>query len=123
MSATTRLYSNRTAGQIIGAGELVGRSQRIVTLLVKSRGRFRANPLLHAEDWLGVDTGNVVWNNYETRHYYFPVQFKPAIDRPLPGDLESVSIHDDPGKTIQSKGKAALPSGTRFFPSTQIQSM
>ncbi len=90
------LYSNRTAGQIIGAGELVGRGQRIVTLLVSSKGRFRANPLLHAEDWLGVDTGNVVWNNYETLHYYFPVQFRPALKRPQPWQLESVTINEDP---------------------------
>ena len=86
----------RTAGQIIRAGKLVGRGQRIVTLLVRSRGRFRANPLLHAENWLGVDTGNVVWNNYEALHYYFPVQFRPEIERPHPGDLELVSIHEDP---------------------------
>ena len=73
-----------------------GRGQRIVTLLVRSRSRFRANPLLHAEDWLGVDSGNVVWNNYEALHYYFPVQFKPEIERPHPGDLELVSIHEEP---------------------------
>ncbi len=90
------LYSDATAGQIIRAGKLVGRGQRIVTLLVSSRGRFRANPLLHAEDWLGVGTDNVVWNNYETQHYYFPVQFRPEVERPHPGDLELVSIHDDP---------------------------
>ena len=90
------LYSDATAGQIIRAGKLVGREQRIVTLLVSSRGRFRGNPLLHAEDWLGVGTENVVWNNYETLHYYFPVQFRAEIDRPHPGDLERVSIHDDP---------------------------
>jgi hypothetical protein len=91
-------YSDRTAGQIIRAGELVGRNQRIVTQLTTSRGRFRANPLLHAENWLGVDTCNVVWNNYETLHYYFPVQFKPGIARPHPGDLELVSIHEDPNE-------------------------
>ena len=89
-------YSDRTAGQIIRASNLVGRDQRIVTLLVTSSGRFRANPLLHAENWLGVDTRNVVWNNYETLHYYFPVQFLPGIARPHPGDLELVSLHEDP---------------------------
>jgi len=87
-------YADRTAGQIIRAGDLVGRDQRIVTLLVTSRGRFRANPLLHAENWLGVDTRNVVWNNYETLHYYFPVQFKAGIERPHPRELELVSIHE-----------------------------
>jgi hypothetical protein len=90
------LYCDATAGQIIRAGKFVGRNQRIVTLLVSSKGRFRANPLLHSENWLGVDTGNVVWNNYETRHYYFPVQFRPEIERPKSGDLEWISIHDDP---------------------------
>jgi hypothetical protein len=89
------LYSNRTAGQIIGARDAAGRRQRIVTLLVNSRSRFRVNPLLHAEDWLGVDSDNVVWNNYETLHYYFPVQFKPEIRRPFAGDLELVSIHEE----------------------------
>jgi hypothetical protein len=81
---------------MIRAGKLVGRNQRIITLLVSSKGRFRANPLLHAENWLGVDTGNVVWNNYEARHYYFPVQFRPEVARPDSGTLEWISIHDDP---------------------------
>jgi hypothetical protein len=89
-------HSSRTAGQIIGAGNVIGRNQRIVTLLVTSRSRFRANPLLHAEDWLGVGSGNVIWNNYEALHYYFPVQFRPEIKHPHAGDLELVSIHDDP---------------------------
>jgi hypothetical protein len=90
------LYSDRTAGQIIRARNLVGRNKKIATLLVTTRGRFRANPLLHAENWLGVDTGNVVWNNYETLHYYFPVQFRAGISRPHAGDLELVSLHEDP---------------------------
>jgi hypothetical protein len=90
------LCSDRTAGQIIRAGGHLGRGQRIVTLLVTSRGRFRPNPLLHAENWLGLDNGNIIWNNYETLHYYFPVQFRSGIDRPHPGDLELVSLHEGP---------------------------
>jgi hypothetical protein len=61
------------------------------------RSRFRANPLLHVGCWLGVDSGNVVWNNYETDHYYFPVQFALGIDRPHPGELERVAKLDSPG--------------------------
>jgi len=93
-------YSDRTAGQIIRAGDLVGRDQRIVSLLVTSRGRFRANPLLHVDNWLGVDTGNVVWNNYETLYYYFPVQFKAGIKRPHPSRLELISTHEDPEEEL-----------------------
>jgi hypothetical protein len=87
-------YSDRTAGQIIRARDAVGKGQKIATLLVSTKSRFRPNPLLHADNWLGVDTGNVVWNNYETAHYYFPVHFQPGIDRPEPGDLEWVSLHE-----------------------------
>ena len=89
------LYSDRTAGQIIRTREAVGGRQRIAALLVSTRSRFRANPLLHAANWLGVDTGNVIWNNYETLHYYFPVQFQPGIDRPYPDELEEISLHED----------------------------
>ena len=92
------LYSDRTAGQIIGARHAVGDGRRIAALLLKTRSRFRANPLLHAVNWLGVGTGNVVWNNYETLHYYFPVHFQPGIDRPDPAELEWISIHDAPGE-------------------------
>ena len=92
------LYSDRTAGQLIRAGATIGHNQRIATLLVSTRSRFRSNPLLHADNWLGVDTGNIVWNNYETRHYYFPVHFRPAINRPPPADLEWVAIHEGPSE-------------------------
>jgi hypothetical protein len=90
------LYSERTAGQIMRVGDLVGQRQRIATLLARIRSRFRANPLLHADCWLGVGTGSIVWSNYETRHYYFPVQFRAGVDRPASADLEWLAIHDDP---------------------------
>jgi hypothetical protein len=94
------LYSDRTAGQIIGSRDAIDDGQRVVAVLTSTRSRFRANPLLHAVNWLGVGTGNVIWNNYETLHYYFPVQFRPGLDRPRPDDLEWVSLHDDPSETV-----------------------
>ena len=82
---------------------MVGNNQRIATLLVDLRGRFRANPLLHADNWLGVDTHNIVWKNYETRFYYFPVQFRQGIDRPSPKDLEELALQEDkPGLNPRS---------------------
>ena len=114
------LYCDATAGQIIRAGKLVGRNQRIITLLVSSKGRFRANPLLHAENWLGVDTGNVIWNNYEARHYYFPVRFRPEIERPDSSKLELISIHDDPN---DQKMKAARLRDWEELMSSHAQSI
>ena len=82
----------------------MGRNRRIAALPAAIRSRFRANPLLHIGNWLGVDSGNVVWNNYETRHYYFPVQFRPGLDRPHPDELERVIAHDDPREAAGRAG-------------------
>ena len=83
-------YSDRTAGEIVRARDAVGRGRRVAFLPASVRSRFRANPLLHVDNWLGVGTDNIVWGNYETRHYYFPVQFRPGIDRPPPDELEDI---------------------------------
>ena len=91
------IHSGRTAGKFATAREMVGRGQRIGTLLTRTKSRFRANPLLHADNWLGVGTGNIVWSNYETRYYYFPVHFRDGLDRPDPRELEDISIREGPG--------------------------
>ena len=89
-------HCKHTAVQIIKASELVGRDQRIAPLLTGIRSRFRANPLLHADSWLGIGTGNILWSNYEARYYYFPVQFRPGLDRADPKDFERLSLSSDP---------------------------
>ena len=111
------LYSDRTAGQMIRAGATIGRNQRIATLLVSTRSRFRSNPLLHADNWLGVDTGNIVWNNYETRHYYFPVHFRPAINR-----LLRPTSNGSRYTRARVRRNYERATGRRFSPSTRIRS-
>jgi hypothetical protein len=103
------LTSDRTAGTWYPAPKAIVHGRRIATLLVQfSETRFRSNPLLHADNLLGVGTDNIVWNNYETRYYYFPVQFKPGIDRPPAADLEWVALHDEPR---DAKTRAAIWKG------------
>jgi hypothetical protein len=55
--------------------------------------------LLHADCLLGVGTGNIIWGNYETRYYYFPIQFRPGLERPDAGTLEAIALEDDPRNT------------------------
>jgi hypothetical protein len=86
------LTSNREAGAIAAARDAVGTNTRVATLLIDIGSRFRANPLRHADNLLGIGTGNVIWCNYETRYYYFPVQFRPGIARPDSAELEQIAI-------------------------------
>jgi hypothetical protein len=92
--------SQHTAGTFWQARGAAGTGQRVATLLVRLRDRFRANPLLHADCLLGLGTGNVLWSNYETRHYYFPVRFRARLDRPDAGELERIALQDDPRDTV-----------------------
>jgi hypothetical protein len=88
--------SGRTAGHFWRARSLTGSGQRIAALPVQLRSKFRANPLLHADCLLGIGTGNILWGNYETRYYYFPVQFRSGVARPDSFELEQIALQDDP---------------------------
>ena len=90
------LTSRRTAGAIMAARDAIGTNQRVATLLIDMNPRFRSNPLLHADNLLGIGTGNIVWNNYETRYYYFPVQFRPGVARPTSNDFEQIADTEGP---------------------------
>jgi hypothetical protein len=92
------LDADARVGPLLRVREAVGRRQRVGTLLIGIRGRYRANPLLHADSLLGVGTGNIVWSNYETTHYYFPVQFRADVPRPPAAQFERVALLDSPGE-------------------------
>lgn len=82
--------SDRTAGEVLRARDAIGRGRRVVFLTAAVPCRFRSNPMLHIDNWLGVESDNVVWGNYETRHYYFPVHFRDGLDRPMPEEIENL---------------------------------
>lgn len=88
--------SERTAGRLLKAGGAVGTGRRVAALLIDTRTPFRANPLLHADCALGVGTGNVIWGDYETRFYYFPVRVVAGLDHPDPAELEWIALHGSP---------------------------
>ena len=90
------LTSRRTVGAIMAARDAVGTHQRVATLLIDTNPRFRSNPLLHADNLLGIGTGNIIWNNYETRYYYFPVQFRADIAHPTSNEFEQIADTEGP---------------------------
>lgn len=87
---SVRVAAFLRAGPSLPAGTRVG------AIAAGTRGRFLSNPLLHADCLLGLDPPRVVWGNYETDHYYFPVQVRPGIPHPRAIAFERVSFLDDP---------------------------
>lgn len=95
------LTSRDRVGGFVQARKAIGRGERVATLLNHFRGRFRVNPLLHADCLIGLETDSIIWSDYETRYYYFPVQFREGLDRPLSRDLELMSITSDEPNTAE----------------------
>jgi hypothetical protein len=88
-------------GQFMKAVPAIGSGKRVGTLLVGIKPRFRANPMMHADCLFGVRANNVVWNNYETTHYYFPVKVRPGLDHPPALEFEEVAKLDGPGEASE----------------------
>lgn len=97
--------SNRLTAEFLQAGRRIGQGQRVGTLLLDLRGPYRANPLLHMDCLLGLETGNILWSNYETAHYYFPVHVRRDVPHPPELEFERISILDDPGDADLRAGR------------------
>jgi len=75
--------ANRQAQEFMQAKAYAGAGQRIVVLIVNTDDEYVSSPLLNLSNLLGVDTGNIIWNNYGPALYYFPVQFRDESNRTL----------------------------------------
>jgi len=69
------LYSNRLVTDFMQAKPFVGTGQRIEAIQIDTNGPYRADPLHNLSNAFGMNTGNLVWNNYGPCLYYFPVRF------------------------------------------------
>lgn len=96
--------STRTAGRLLAVADDVGRGRREATVLIDILGHFRSNPVLHADCLLGVDTDNVIWADYETNYYYFPVQLRDPDAMPRASPLEILARTDAPGDEARRAG-------------------
>jgi len=95
------LHAQETVAPVAESAPKVGRGRRVAVLLGDLTTRFRVSPPRHVGCWLGVAGGNAVWNNYETRHYYFPVQFRPGVVGPDSFDLEDIALR---GRRLRAEG-------------------
>ena len=75
--------SDRLAVELMMAKPYIGARQRVAALIDQPEDDYRAKPLLHLADLFGIDTGNVIWNNYGPGLYYFPIKFRDARNTEL----------------------------------------
>jgi hypothetical protein len=94
------IRSNRAIEPIVAARSALGPGDRVGTLLIGSRSPTRSSPLLHADCLLGAETGAIVWANYESAYYYFPVQIRSGIAHPPILEFEEISRMDDPSEAV-----------------------
>jgi hypothetical protein len=90
------LYANRLAGAYMEAKSVVGYGHRMGNLIARGAilSSYRVNPLLHIGSMLGVDTGNIVWENYEPTLPHFPVQFRTQAAEELTRELLPVFFYE-----------------------------
>lgn len=81
----------------------IGAKQRIGTLLLESQVPFRSNPLLHVDCRLGVGTGNIIWSNYETTYYYFPIRYRYGVVTPPAREFERIARLDGPANAEERR--------------------
>jgi hypothetical protein len=93
--------SQRLTAPMREAARLVRPGERAAGLQLELRQKFRANPLLHADCLLGVGNGAIVWSNYETAQYYFPVRVRDGVPHPPPLAFELVAVRDDPADSAE----------------------
>lgn len=68
--------SNRTVGQFMQAAQYVGTGQRVSVVIADTKSKYVVNPVLNLSNQLGIDSENIIWNNYGPAYYYFPVEFR-----------------------------------------------
>ena len=92
-------YGRRTQAdvdQFLATRSQVGAGHRVGVLVLEPYGRYRPAPRLHVDCLLGLGTLNVIWNNYETAHYYFPVQLRADVPHPPATAFEAFAMLDRP---------------------------
>ena len=121
-SGTTPSTATARWARSCACGARSGAASGIATLLSHIRTPFRANPLLHADCLLGIGTGNIVWSNYETTYYYFPVQFRADSDRPAAPGVRGHRPRRRPGPSRPSAAKRWERLLERYHPDLSTSS-
>lgn len=82
------LRADREARAYFSVQTFVPPESRIASvILIENGGRFNAAPTAMINNYLGIGSNRIVWDNYEIGHYLFPVVAKNEADKSFVFDL------------------------------------
>lgn len=102
--------SNRLVGNMMRAAPHLRPGDRVGTLLSDFRAPFTAQPLIHADNLFGVLNRCVIWKNYQSEEYYFPVRIRSEAVHP-----PSVWFRDAAGKSATAVDPQRREMWTRIL--------
>lgn len=70
------VLSNRISSAFLEASQHIESGQRITVVIADIRTHYLITPFPNLANQLGVNSENVVWNNFGPSYYYFPVAFR-----------------------------------------------
>jgi hypothetical protein len=82
--------SDHVTTEFLTARSAVGHDKRVAAVMVGTEWPYRTNPLVHLPNMMGLDSGNLIWNNYGPALFYFPIKYRDREAR-----LRSLSIGHD----------------------------
>jgi hypothetical protein len=84
------IKGDHDAANFLAAGAAVESGQTIGSIMIfEDPVRFNAYPLVQLVNVLGIRRDVVVWNNYETSYFFFPVNVKRPEDQSLVREFSS----------------------------------
>jgi hypothetical protein len=96
--------SDHLVGAFMQAKPAVGQGQRVGSLIARCLlpTSYRANPMAHMGAMLGVDSGNIVLDNYEPLYPLFPIRFRDEAAHRLTRQFVPLACYDgDDGDPVE----------------------
>lgn len=100
------LRTNHQAKEFFAAQSALAPNEKIASIvLVEDSVRFNSTPTAMMNNYLGINSNRIVWDNYEIGHYLFPIIAKNAGDKRFIFDLtrHSALVMNNPNQNFDDR--------------------
>lgn len=100
------LHTNKQAAEFLSASEALKTSSSTASVTIDDdKLKFHAFPVPQLNNYNGIGSNSIVWDNYEMGHYLFPVVTRNTSDRRFIHDLTGNNLFflNSPGEKFAEK--------------------